>query len=114
MKLENLPIYVDSYSLLIEIFKIVSRFNKEHKYSIGKDLKDDCFKLFEYLHQACYFPAQRIQYLESFIIIVERIKLRLRVCNDINVIAINKLSQLNLLCDSLVKQALLWKKDSSK
>lgn len=36
----NLPVYKQSYDLLLDIFKLTKEFNREYKYTIGEELKD--------------------------------------------------------------------------
>ena len=37
----NLPVYKQSYDLLLEIFKLTKEFNREYKYTIGEELKKE-------------------------------------------------------------------------
>jgi hypothetical protein len=37
----NLPVYKQSYDLLLDIFKLTKEFNREYKYTIGEELKKE-------------------------------------------------------------------------
>ena len=48
----ELPIYRDSYNLLLAIFQATSKFSHEYKYSLGQDMKRDALCLFRNLYRA--------------------------------------------------------------
>ena len=37
----NLPVYKESYDLLVEIFKFTKNFSREYKYTLGERLKNE-------------------------------------------------------------------------
>ncbi len=48
----ELPVYRDSYNLLLEIYKATNKFSHEYKYCLGQDMKRDVLNLFRSLYRA--------------------------------------------------------------
>ena len=46
----ELPVYRDTYQLILKIFECTVHFPKEYKYSLGQDMKRDALQLADY----CY------------------------------------------------------------
>ena len=42
---DGLPVYKSSYDLLIEIFEIVKKFEREYKFTLGESIKNECIEL---------------------------------------------------------------------
>jgi len=41
----DLPVYRDTYNLILKIFEFTKDFSKEYKYTLGQDLKRDSLQL---------------------------------------------------------------------
>lgn len=109
----QLPIYRDSYLLLVEIFQVTNKFSRDYKYTLGQDMKRDCLSLFRELHAANVFLEERKHHLDSFLAAFELLKIELRLCVDLNVLSVKRLAQMSLLMDSIAKQAQAWRKKST-
>ncbi len=106
----QLPIYRDSYQLLLEIYQATSKFPRDFKYTLGQDMKRDALMLFRDLYGANVSPEERRKYLDNFLTAFELLKTEIRLCVDLNVLSIKKLAQLSLLMDNIAKQAQGWRK----
>ena len=40
----DLPVYLDTYKLILKIFECTRDFSKEYKYSLGQDMKMDALQ----------------------------------------------------------------------
>lgn len=47
-----LPIYRDTYQLILKIFEFTKDFSKEYKYTIGQDMKRDSLRLVRTIYRA--------------------------------------------------------------
>ena len=47
----ELPIYRDTYQLILRIFEITKEFSKEYKYTLGQDMKRDALSLMINTHE---------------------------------------------------------------
>ena len=48
----NLPVYKQSYDLLLEIFQLTKEFNREYKYTIGEELKNETIAMIINIYRA--------------------------------------------------------------
>jgi transcriptional regulator with XRE-family HTH domain len=74
----ELPIYRDSYNLLLAIFQATSKFSHEYKYSLGQDMKRDALCLFRNLYRANK-AKDKVESLEDFMADFELLKLGNRI-----------------------------------
>lgn len=110
---EELPIYRDTYKLLLEIYRVTTKFSREYKYSLGQDMKRDALILFRNIYRANVNLRKRV-FLEEFLSDYEILKLEIRLCRDLNIISIKKLAELSAVMDKIGKQATAWKNSTPK
>lgn len=48
----SLPVYRDTYALILLLFKLTKEFSREHKYSIGQEIKRDTMQLVRHIYRA--------------------------------------------------------------
>ena len=48
----ELPVYRDSYTLILKVFEYTKEFDKEYKYTLGQDMKRDALRLIRNLYRA--------------------------------------------------------------
>ena len=58
----ELPVYRDTYKLVLEIFVSTKNFPKEYKYSLGRDMERDVLVLMR-----CIYRANRAQEKTAFL-----------------------------------------------
>ena len=58
----ELPVYRDTYKLVLEIFVSTKNFPKEYKYSLGRDMERDVLVLMR-----CIYRANRAQEKTTFL-----------------------------------------------
>lgn len=104
----ELPIYRDSYSLLLAIYQLTSKFSREYKYTLGQDMKRDALNLFRNLYQANRSVNKR-QNLDEFLVEFELLKLEVRMCVDLRLLSLKKMAEISLLTDNIGKQVNAWK-----
>lgn len=106
----QLPIYRDSYRLLLEIYQITNKFPRDFKYTLGQDMKKSSLELFKELYNANTFTENRKEYIDKFLSSFELLKIEMRLCVDLQILSVNKLAQLSLIMDCIGKQASGWRK----
>ena len=47
-----LPIYRDTYQLILKVFECTRDFSKEYKYTLGQDMKRDALQLMRSIYRA--------------------------------------------------------------
>ena len=107
----ELPVYRDSYNLLLEIYKATNKFSHEYKYCLGQDMKRDVLNLFRSLYRANR-AVEKHQPLEEFLDAFELLKIEIRMCGDLRLLPIKKVAELALLTDAIGRQITAWKNKS--
>jgi len=48
----DLPVYRDTYKLILKVFEMTKDFPKEYKYTLGQDMKRDALQLVRCIYRA--------------------------------------------------------------
>lgn len=104
----QLPIYKDTYKLILMLFELTQHFSKEYKYSLGQDIKRDAICLVRSIYRANR-NINKKEYVEEFLDNFEVLKLELRLCGDLKLFSIRKQAEVVQYLDSIGKQATAWK-----
>jgi hypothetical protein len=102
----DLPVYRDTYKLILKIFEVTKDVPKEYKYTLGQDMKRDALQLVRSIYRANKSTAKRV-HLEAFLDEFE-----LRLCTDMKVLSFKKQAELTVLMDSIGKQVTGWRNAS--
>jgi len=105
----DLPVYRDTYKLILKIFEYSKDFPKDYKFTLGQDMKRDALQLVRSIYRANK-SEQKKEHLDAFMDDFELIKLEIRLCTDMKVLPIKKQAELSLLMDSIGKQITGWNK----
>jgi len=108
----ELPIYKDTYNLILLIFAHTKDFSREYKYTLGQDMKRDSICLVRSIYRANRNIDKR-QYLEEFLDNFEILKLEVRLCTDLKLMSLKHQSEISKLLEIIGKQATAWKNKSS-
>ncbi len=113
---EHLPIFKSSYDFMIELYKVISNFPKEYKYTIGEKLKLYSLELvtniYEINSEKDYNIKKKI-FLDT-IKISEKCKILIRISKDIQILSIKVFSKLSIQIVEISKQLEWWKKSLIK
>ena len=107
----DLPVYRDTYQLILKIFEVTRDFPKEYKYTLGQDMKRDALQLVRSIYRANK-SVHKKEYLETFLDEFEILKLEIRLCADMRVLPFKKQAELTALMDSIGKQVTGWRNAS--
>ena len=105
----DLPVYRDTYKLILKIFEYTKDFPKDYKFTLGQDMKRDALHLVRSIYRANK-SVQKKEHLDDFMDDFELIKLEIHLCTDMKVLPIRKQAELSLLMDSIGKQITGWSK----
>lgn len=104
----ELPVYKDTYKLILEVFEMTKTFPREYKYTLGQDMKRDSMELVRMIYQANRSQDKKV-YLELFLEQFELVKLQIRLSVDLKILSIRKQAQVAVLLSSIGKQVTGWK-----
>lgn len=107
----SLPVYRDTYRLILLLFRLTREFPREYKYTIGQDIKHDTMQLVRHIYRANQ-RGERKEHLQNFTDDFELVKLQVRLCHDMRLVTPNQFSEVILLMDSIGKQISGWSKSS--
>lgn len=107
----DLPVYRDTYKLILKIFEYTKDFSKEYKYTLGQDMKRDALQLVRSIYRANKSTNKK-EHLETFLDDFELLKLEIRLCTDMKILPIKKQAELSLLMESISKQITGWRNAS--
>lgn len=107
----DLPVYRDTYLLVLKIFEVTKDFPKEYKYTLGQDMKRDALQLVRSIYRANK-SAHKKESLENFLDEFELLKLEIRLCVDLKVLPFKKQAELTVLMDGISKQITGWRNAS--
>ena len=103
----NLPVYKQSYDLLLEIFLLTKDFNREYKYTIGEELKKETIAMIVNIYRA-NSSENRVGYIASARENIEVVRLLVRLLKDLKQISVAKIAKINLAIEELSKQLTAW------
>ena len=104
----ELKVFKDVYKLILIIFEITKEFPREYKYTLGQDMKRDAINLVRSIYRANKAKSKK-EYLEGFLDDFEILKLEIRLCTDMNILAIRKQAEISLLMDGIGRQITGWR-----
>lgn len=104
----DLPVYRDTYQLVLKIFECTKEFSKEYKYTLGQDMKRDALQLVRSIYRANKATHKK-EHLEAFLDDFELLKLEIRLAVDLRVLPVKKHAELSLLMAGIGKQITGWR-----
>lgn len=104
----ELPLYRDTYQLILKVYEITKEFSKEYKYTLGQDMKRDALQLMRSIYRANKH-RNRVEHLEVFLDELELLKLEIRLCVDMKLVSIRKQAVLSELLARIGKQVTGWR-----
>jgi len=110
---DNLPVYKESYDLLVELFRFTKNFIREYKYTLGESIKKETVEMITNIYRAnsSYSKENLIQSAREN---VEVIRLFLRLLKDLKQINLEKFVFLNEKIKSVSKQLSAWQRSVKK
>ena len=74
----DLPVYKDTYKLILQIYECTKEFSREYKYSLGQDMKRDSLQLVRSVYRANK-AIEKKEHLDKFTDDFELLKLEIRL-----------------------------------
>mgnify|MGYP000973866984 CR=1 FL=1 len=104
----DLNVFKDVYNLILIVFEVTKDFPREYKYTLGQDMKRDAIQLVRSIYRANKAKDKK-QYLEAFLDDFEILKLELRLCTDMKILAIRRQAEISVLMDGIGRQITGWR-----
>lgn len=110
---DNLPVYKATYDLLLMIFQLNRNFQRDYRYTLGENIKNELINLLVCIYNA-NSNSQKAPILAKAREHVVIIKLRIRLLMDLKQISIKQYAAAAELIESVSKQLTAWHKSSDK
>lgn len=105
----ELKIHGAVFTLTYDIWGYVENFPRLAKYTIGQKMLDKALQLFESIQCANMYKDRRQDFLNTFIVDFETLKVMIRMVSEKRIISIGQQAHLAELTESIGKQVTAWK-----
>lgn len=106
---DNLPVFKDTYDLLLQIIRLSTNLQRDFRYTIGERLKTEIMELCIYIYKAngSYEKQEFIEKARERMVVV---KLQVRVLHDMKQISVKQFAMLADKMEMVSKQLASWQK----
>lgn len=110
---DNLPVFKETYDLLLQIIRLSMNLQRDFRYTIGEKLKTEIMDLCIYIYKANgnYDKQGFIEKARERMVVI---KLQVRVLHDMKQISIKQFAMLADRMESVSKQLASWEKYQKK
>ena len=109
----HLPIYKQTYDLLLRTMTATKDFPREYKYTLGQKMKDELIDLVILIYRA-NSAADKETHIQSIVERVQAIQLIMRLSHDMRILSRRHYAALSEMTDSVARQAQGWLKSSGR
>ena len=103
----NLPVYKQTYDLLLHFFRVSQNMERDYKFTIGESLKKEIIELIVNVYRAnC--QTSKVALIEAARENTEVIRLMLRLLHDLKQISLKEFVYSNGMLESVSKQLSAW------
>jgi hypothetical protein len=106
---DNLPVYKQTYDLLLQLFRVCQNMERDYKFTLGENLKKEVITLIINVYRAnCRENKEKLLLLQGGRENVEVVRLLLRLLQDLKQIGLNEFISANEKLESVSKQMAAW------
>lgn len=110
---EDLPIFRDTYQLLLLVLQLKNNLPRSHRYDLGTRMVTYCLNMAELVREA-NTTHDKVPVLERLLRCHGNLTMALRACGDMGLFGTKKHAQFILLLTKIGKQATAWKNHYSR
>ena len=110
---QHLPIYKQTYDILLRTMVATRDFPREYKFTLGQRIKDELIELVVMIYRA-NSAGSKMQHIESILERIQAVQLLMRLSHDMRVLPRSHYAALSEMTDSLGRQAQGWLKSSGR
>lgn len=104
----DLPVFRDAWQLALSVFEYTKEFGREHKYTLGQEMKRDVLRLVRHLYRANKADDKKA-HLEAFLDDYEFLKLEVRMAAEMKLLSMRKQAALSRLLERIGRQVIGWR-----
>jgi hypothetical protein len=110
---QHLPIYKQTYDVLLRTMVATKHFPREYKFTLGQQLKDELIELVVLIYRANSAGSKKL-HIALILERIQAIQLLMRLSHDMKVLPRNHYAALAEMTDTLGRQAQGWLKSSER
>lgn len=110
---EHLPLFKTAYDFKLYFVKLSRGFPKDFKYGLAAEIRELCLKIIDNIILANN-SIDKTEYLKNMSTAIERIKIKVRLLNDLKVIKLSSYKYISEQLVNLSKQTTAWRTWSQK
>jgi hypothetical protein len=104
---QHLPIYKQTYDILLRTMVATKDFPREYKYTLGQKLKDELIELVVMIYRA-NSARDKSQHISEIMERIQAIHLIMRLSHDMRILSRRHYAALAQMTESLARQAQGW------
>ncbi len=105
---EHLPLFKNAYDFKLYFVKLSRGFPKDFKYGLATEIRQLCLQIIDNIILANNHTDKK-EYLQDILVTIERIKIKIRLLKDLDVIKISSYKHISEALAELSKQTTGWK-----
>lgn len=105
----ELNVYKTTYNLLFELLTASKSFNRDFKYTLGENLKNEMIDTMMYVWRA-NSTYTKLNYIDKARESIEKCRLYIRLLYDLRQITLDNFTKWNIAVQNISKQLAGWKK----
>ncbi len=110
---EHLPIYKQTYDILLRTMTATKNFPREYKYTLGQKIKDELIDIVILIYRA-NSAKNKEQHIQEIMERIQAVQLLMRLSHDMKILPRRHYAALSEMTENLGKQAQGWLKSSRK
>ncbi len=108
---QHLPIYKQTYDILLRTMIATKDFPREYKFTLGQKIKDELIELVVMIYRA-NSAASKKQHINAILERIQAVQLLMRLSHDMKILPRGHYAALAEMTDGLGRQAQGWLKSS--
>lgn len=104
-----LPVYKESYDLIIDLFKIIKDFDREYKYTLGENVKKEAIEMVTSIYRANASFTKK-PHIEKAREKIETIRIFFRLARDLRQVGLKRFVDVNEKIENVSKQLTAWQR----
>lgn len=96
-KTAQLPLYIKFYQFIKTMYEVIKSFSKHYKYTLGEDIIKFAWQCLDLVIETNLLPnLKKEQKISELSQIFDKLKLRLRMCQELNLISKKQYSHITM------------------
>lgn len=105
----QLKVFTDTKQLSLTLTQYVNGFQRQHKFTLGTKIINECDNLYEYIILSYVYPESKEKYLTGYIVKFELLKVLVWKAGRLHQLSLKQEAHLAMMMEGIGKQITAWK-----